>query len=194
MRIYVAGASGAIGRRLVPLLVAAGHEVAGMTRGAAGAQLLEGLGAIPVVCDAFDLASLTKAVESFRPAILINQLTDLPDDPARIVEHAAANSRIRREGTANVLAAADAAGGARVIAQSVAWTVPGDGGAAVSEMETMVLGAQGVVLRYGQLYGPGTYSETDVPDHPRIHVDRAAQLTAEALDRPSGSYELVEEA
>ena len=85
-----------------------------------------------------------------------------------------------------------AAGPARVLAQSIAWQLPGDGGAAVHEMEAMVLGAGGVVLRYGQFYGPGTYHQTEPPPPPRIHIDTAAQETVRALDAPPGVLDQVE--
>jgi nucleoside-diphosphate-sugar epimerase len=191
VRIFVAGATGVIGQRLVPLLVEAGHEVAGMTRSEDRAELLGSLGATPVVCDVFDAAGLDRAVAGSRPEMVIHQLTDLPDDPSEIPGFAAANARIRREGTANLLSAAAAAGAERFLAQSVAWELPGDGEAAAREMERMVLDAGGVVVRYGQLYGPGTYHARP-PDGPRISVDDAARRTLDVLTAPSGVIELVE--
>ncbi|HMA48024.1 MAG TPA: NAD(P)H-binding protein, partial [Frankiaceae bacterium] len=156
MRIFVAGATGVIGGRLVPLLVAAGHTVAGMTRTAAKADSLRTLGAEPVVCDVYDLEALTEAVVSF-PTAVLHELTDLPDDPRLIPRFADATSRIRREGTRNLLAAARAASARRFLAQSVAWSLPDEGAAATRDLEAAVLEAGGVVLRYGQLYGEGTY-------------------------------------
>lgn len=185
MRVFLAGASGVIGLRLVPLLVAAGHDVAGMTRTQAKAERLRGLGAEPVVCDVFDLDALSQAVSGFGPDAVVHQLTDLPDDPARIPELAGANARIRRQGTHNLLAAAKAAGAARFVAQSVAWPIPGEGGAAVKEHERAVLDAGGVVIRYGQFYGLGTYYETELPPPPRVQVDDAARRTLRALAQPS---------
>lgn len=182
MRIVLAGATGVIGRRIVPLLVAEGHRVAGLTRSADRADLLRDLGAEPVVCDVYDAARLIDEVVAFSPDAVMHQLTDLPDDPARIPEFGAANSRIRREGTRNLLAAARAAGVRRFAAQSVAWALPGDAGAAVAEMEAMVLDADGVVIRYGQFYGPGTYHEGEPPPPPRVHIDDAARRTLPALD------------
>lgn len=182
MRIVLAGATGVIGRRLVPLLVAEGHRVAGLTRSADRADLLRDLGAEPVVCDVYDAARLIDEVVAFSPDAVMHQLTDLPDDPARIPEFGAANSRIRREGTRHLLAAARAAGVRRFAAQSVAWALPGDAGAAVAEMEAMVLDADGVVIRYGQFYGPGTYHEGEPPPPPRVHIDDAARRTLPALD------------
>ncbi len=175
-----------IGVRLVPLLVAAGHDVAAMTRSEEKAACLLDLGGEPVVCDVFDLAFLLRAVVGFRPDVVIHELTDLPDDPARIPELAAANNRVRREGTANLLVAAMAAGATQFIAQSVAWTLPGEGAAATEALERAVLGVGGVVIRYGQLYGPGTYYDTFPPPRPRVHVDEAARRTLDTLDAPTG--------
>ena len=186
MRVFLAGASGVIGLRLVPLLVAAGHDVAAMTRTQAKAEQLRGLGAQPVICDVFDLDALCEAVPAFGAEAVIHQLTDLPDDPAHIPELAGANARMRRQGTRNLLAAANAAGAARFVAQSVAWAIPGDGGAAVEEHEHAVLDAGGVVIRYGQFYGPGTYWETELPSPPRVQIHDAARRTLPALDQPSG--------
>ena len=182
MRIFVCGASGVIGIRLVPLLIRAGHEVAGMTRSEAKGNVLRSLGATPVVCDVYDRARLVEAMSMFRPELVIDELTDLDDDAKRL--DAAANARIRTEGTRNVLEAAD---GVRVITQSVAWPLEGEGGRAVAEHERLVLDAGGVVLRYGQLYGPGTYHERDVPKDPRIHIDEAAGRTLEAIDATAGT-------
>jgi nucleoside-diphosphate-sugar epimerase len=186
VRVFLAGASGVIGRRLIPLLVEAGHEVAGMTRSAAKADLVSRLGATPVVCDVFDLQGLRRAVIEYSPQAVMHQLTDLPDDSAQIAELASANARIRREGTRNLLAATEAAGAERFIAQSVAWRIPGDSGAAVDELEQMVLAHSGVVLRYGQFYGPGTYHADVLPEEPRIQIDRAAERTVGALAAMSG--------
>jgi len=186
MRIFVAGASGVVGVPLVRELVAAGHDVAGMTRSASKADLVRGLGAQPVVCDVYDADALRDAVVAFHPDAVVHQLTDLPDDPAQIAEFGAANSRIRREGTRNLLAAAKAAGAERFVAQSVAWPLPGDAGAAAEEHERAVLEAGGVVVRYGMFYGPGTYYESDKPESPRVHVDDAARRTVPLLDAPSG--------
>ncbi len=181
-----------IGRRLVPLLVGAGHDVAGMSRSPDKADALSDLGAIPVVCDVFDADLLRRAVIDFEPEVVMHQLTDLPDDPGQIIEFGPANSRVRREGTQNLLAAAAAAGAGRFLAQSIAWTLPGDGGAAVEDLERMVLAADGLVLRYGQFYGPGTYSEGEPPPGPKIHVDDAAEKTLELLTTGSGVSTIVD--
>ena len=182
MRIFVAGASGVLGIRIVPLLIRAGHEVAGMTRSDAKGNVLRALGATPVVCDVYDDARLVEAMSMFRPEVVIDELTDLDDDAKKI--DAAANARIRTEGTRNVLEAAD---GVRVITQSVAWPLQGEGGRAVETHEKLVLDAGGVVIRYGQLYGPGTYHERDLPKPPRIHIDEAARRTLEAIAAAPGT-------
>ncbi|MHB1504994.1 MAG: NAD-dependent epimerase/dehydratase family protein [Acidimicrobiales bacterium] len=192
MRIFVAGASGVIGQHLVPLLVEGGHHVAGMTRTPEKADWLRHVGAEPVLCDVFERDELLRAVARFSPDVVVHQLTDLPDDPGQLREQAAANNRIRREGTTNLVDAARACG-ARVIAQSVAWTLPGDGGQAVAFLECTALGAGGVVVRYGQLFGPGTYYPVTRPGPPRIHVDEAARRTVTLLEAPSGIVEIVDD-
>ncbi len=192
MRMFVAGASGVIGIRLLPLLVAAGHQVAGMTRTPAKIAELEALGAEPVLCDVYDADALRAAVVRFRPDAVMHQLTDLPDDAAKIPEAAARNDRMRRAGTRNLLAAADAAGAERILAQSIAWEQPGDRGFWTREYENSVLNVSGVVIRYGQLYGPGTYFETEQPSPPRIQIDEAARRTMTILDAPPGIVEIVE--
>ena len=187
MRIFVAGASGVIGARLVPLLVAEGHVVAGMTRSAAKAGLLAGMGAEPVVADVFDTQALTQAVVSFAPEVIFHQLTDLPDNAGEIAAYGDRNDRMRSEGTRNLLAAAAAAGAARVIAQSISWELPSAPRRAVTAAhERAVLAAGGVVIRYGQLYGPGTYYPSAPPGPPRIHVDDAARQSLPALTAPAG--------
>lgn len=195
MRIFLAGATGVIGIRLIPLLVEAGHEVAGMTRSAAGADRVRDLGAAPVVCDVYDIDRLTAAVGDFRAELLMHQLTALPDSTADIPAYAAANNRIRTEGTRNLLAAAAASGAGRFVAQSVAWQLPGAGGVAAAEHERMVLAAGGVVIRYGQFYGPGTYHPDPErpPAPPRIHIDAAARRSVPLLEHPSGVVTLVDE-
>jgi nucleoside-diphosphate-sugar epimerase len=192
MRIFVAGASGVIGVRLVPLLVGAGHVVAGMTRSPEKLDALRALGAEPVLCDVYDAARLERVVADFAPDLLMHQLTDLPDDQELIASRAGANARIRREGTRNLIDAARAAGAKRFFAQSVAWTISGDGGAATQELERAVLAYGGVVLRYGRLYGDGTYYESSVPEPPRVHIDAAARRTVELLDAPSGIITIAE--
>lgn len=192
MRIFLAGATGVIGIRLVPLLVADGHRVTGMTRSRDKAARLRELGARPVVCDVFDAAALTDAVSASAPEAVMHQLTDLPDRRDQVPGFAARNDRIRTEGTSNLLAAARAAGARRFLAQSIAWRPPG-GGTAVGEHEGMVLDAGGVVIRYGQLYGPGTFYPDGPPPPPRIHVDAAARATAPLLEAATGIVTLAED-
>lgn len=177
---------------MVPRLVEAGHLVAGMTRTVAKVALLRDLGAEPIVTDVFDTEALRRAVQDFAPDVVIHELTDLPDDARRIPERAPAHARIRREGTQNLLAAARLADVERVLAQSVAWELSGDVGVATRDLERFVLDAGGVVLRYGRLYGPGTYYKRELPEPPRVHVDEAARLTVGALDAPAGIVTIIE--
>ncbi len=192
MRIFVAGASGVIGVRLLPLLVATGHAVAGMTRSPRKVAELVALGAQPVVCDVYDAEALSAAVAAFAPDAVMHQLTDLPDDAAKIPELAARNDRMLGEGTRNLLAAAHDANARRIFAQSIAWELPSERGMTYREHERAVLDAGGVVIRYGQLYGPGTYYETELPPAPRIGVEAAARRTVPILEAPPGIVELVD--
>jgi nucleoside-diphosphate-sugar epimerase len=194
VRIFLAGASGVIGRRLTPLLVEAGHEVAGTTRSAAKAEIVRGLGAEPVVVDVYDAAALREAAIDFAPDVVMHQLTDLPDDPAKVGESRESNARMREEGTHNLVCAARAAGASRFIAQSVAWDLAPEFAARLEEHERMTheFPGTGIVLRYGQFYGPGTYYEEDPPDPPRIEIDEAARLTLKALTAPAGTIVIAE--
>jgi quercetin dioxygenase-like cupin family protein/NAD(P)-dependent dehydrogenase (short-subunit alcohol dehydrogenase family) len=187
MRIFIAGASGVIGQRLIPLLVRAGHVVGGMTRSPSKTELLRNLGAEPILCDVFDREALIQAVRHFKPDIILNELTDLPDDVAKIGEHAVLNARIRTEGNQNLIEAARQSGSPKILAQSVAWQLADRPDArAIVELERSVLAVGGVVMRYGQLYGPGTYNEGQLPAEPRVQIDRAAERTVEALGKPTG--------
>lgn len=190
MRIVLAGATGVIGIRLVPLLVAAGHDVLGLTRTPANVARLQDLGATGAVCDVYDAAALRQVVVEYAPDAVLHELTDLTDDPALIDD--LANARIRTEGTGNLLAAARAAGSPWLLAQSVAWPLEGRGGEAVAAHESAVLGYGGVVARYGQFYGPGTYFPDSVPEPPRVHIDTAAARAVELLEAPSGVVEVVD--
>ncbi|GGU22454.1 NAD-dependent epimerase/dehydratase family protein [Nocardioides albus] len=195
LRVFVAGATGVIGSRLVTLLAGAGHTVAGMTRTAAKIDLVRELGAEPVLCDVYDADTLTTAVAAFRPDLILHQLTDLPDTAEELPERRADNARIRIEGTRNLIAAATAAGCTRLLAQSVAWELPpGEGADAVRTLEDAVLGHGGTVLRYGQFYGPGTFYPDAQPAGPRIHVDDAAGRTMTELDRPGGIVTITDDA
>jgi nucleoside-diphosphate-sugar epimerase len=187
LRIFLAGASGVIGQRLVPLFIQAGHVVGGMTRSPSKMGLLRHLGAEPTLCDVFDREALIQAVRDFDPDVVLNQLTDLPDDVAQIGELADLNARIRTEGTQNLIEAARQSESPKIMTQSVAWQLPdGPDARAVAELERSVLAEGGVVLRYGQFYGPGTYNEQQLPEEPRVSIDRAAELTVAALREPTG--------
>jgi uncharacterized protein YbjT (DUF2867 family) len=194
MRIFLAGASGVIGVRLTRLLVDSGHVVAGMTRSREKAPMLADFRAEPVVCDVFDSAALTAAVTGFRPELVIHQLTDLPDQASQVAEFGRRNGRMRDEGTRNLLAAAAAAGAARFVAQSISWELATPRARqGTGAHERMVLQAGGVVVRYGQFWGPGTYYETEPPEPPRIHVDEAARQTIPALSAPAGITVVVDD-
>jgi nucleoside-diphosphate-sugar epimerase len=205
-RIFLAGAAGVIGRRLTPLLIAHGHEVWGATRSPDNGAFLRKLGARPMLVDVFEAEALTAAVIQAKPEIVIHQLTDLSaiQDPARRSTALAKNARIRDEATRNLVAAARQAGARRLIAQSIAWAyAPGrqpygedhpldtnaEGDRRVSvrgveSLERQVLAAspmEGVVLRYGRLYGTG--SGADAPSSPpMVHVDAAAYAALLAID------------
>jgi nucleoside-diphosphate-sugar epimerase len=187
MHVFVAGATGVIGRRLVPMLVSAGHRVTGMTRSEARAAALLAAGAEAAVCDALDGPAVMAAVAAARPDVVIHELTQIPRtvDFRRYEQQFATNSRLRREGTRNLLAAASAAGTGRVLAQSIAFAYRPEGSwvktedeplytdaprpfgetvRAVDDLERQVLGhdgVRGVVLRYGAFYGPGTALAAD---------------------------------
>ena len=217
MRIFLAGAAGAIGRRLMPLLLGAGHRVTGTTRHAETARILERAAVSPAVVDVFDASALTAAVSAARPAVVIHQLTDLPHelDEAKVRASAAANARIRREGTRNLIAAAQAAGVHRFIVQSISFAYAPGGEphregdpldladpmravtvSGVVDMERQVLaasGIEGIVLRYGLLYGPGTWYATPARK-PSLHVDAAACAALLAITRARpGVYNIADE-
>jgi nucleoside-diphosphate-sugar epimerase len=180
VRVFVAGASGAIGRPLIRQLLAAGHEVTGMTRREEKAAELREAGADAVVCDVFDAEALREAVVAARPEAVVHMLTALPPrfGPRTDLEP---TNRIRIEGTRNLIAAARAAGAKRVVAESVAFFYAPEGGwvkdeeasldleapgkigkavAALADLERQVLeseGLEGLVFRFGWFYGPNTY-------------------------------------
>lgn len=194
MRIFFAGASGVIGGHVLPLLVGAGHTVGAMTRSAAKVEQLEAAGAQPIVCDVFDQAGLDRAVRDFAPDVVLHQLTDLPDELKDLPGDSAVNARIRDEGTRNLLAAMDGLARVKIVAQSVAWTMrPGRESKAVAVLEKSVLDAGGVVLRYGLIYGPGTYFEDDVPPAPRVRIETAAARTLDALSADTGVLTIVDD-
>lgn len=193
MRVLVAGATGVIGAPLVEALLADRHTVFGVTRTVEGAERLTGAGATAIVCDVFDASILVAAVADAEPDVVIHQLTDLPDERLLAGRHAEANARMRREGTRNLLRAAREAGAERVLAQSVAWDLQGDSARAVRDLERAVLAYPGVVLRYGQFYGPGTYWSDGLPPEPRVQVERAVRETISALLMPPQIVRIVDE-
>jgi nucleoside-diphosphate-sugar epimerase len=180
MKVFVAGATGAIGRPLVAQLRGAGHEVIGMTRSQERAEALRAAGAEAVVADALDAGAVRQAIEQARPEVVINELTDLerPLNPRKYAEWLKGTNRLRREGTHNLVDAARATGVRRFISQSVAFAYDfqpgtktegsplmgaegGDMSGAIRELETQTLDAPGgIVLRYGFFYGPGTSYDT----------------------------------
>ncbi len=237
MRVFVAGATGVIGSPLVPQLLQAGHEVTAMTRSVLRAEQLEAVGADPVVCDVFDADGVRAAMADASPDAVIHQLTSLPPrldvaDPSVFD----ANNRVRIEGTRNLVDAALATGARRVVAQSIAFVyaptgdrikdedaplftdaAPPFGGvvAAVAELERLVTssaGIDGLVLRYGLLYGPGTAHDrrgstaadiiaARVPlvegatgMYSWLHVEDAASAAVAALQRGApGIYNVVDD-
>jgi nucleoside-diphosphate-sugar epimerase len=236
MRIFLAGATGVIGRRLLPLLLDDGHQVTGMTRSPQKVDALRAAGAEPVVADGLDAEAVMDAVRAARPQALIHQLTAIPPrlDPRKIERDLALTDRLRTAGTRHLVAAARRAGAARIIAQSVAFAyAPGPIGTvhtegdpldldppkrfrrtveALAELERTVLGADGLVLRYGYFYGPGSavartgsmgrdVARRRLPIVGRgegvwsfIHVDDAARATAGALTRgKSAAYNIVDD-
>jgi nucleoside-diphosphate-sugar epimerase len=216
MRVLVAGATGAIGQRLIPLLLADGHVVSGTTRSTEKAKALGETGVQAFIADVFDAAALERALTSARPDIVIHQLTDLPHefDETQLAAAYTRNARIRTEGTRNLIAAAWAASARRFIVQSVAFAyAPGpephaetdplnlaDGPRiltvrAAADMEAQVLnsGMEAVVLRYGLFYGPGTWTEGPARK-PSVHVDAAAQAAALAVTRGRpGIYNIADD-
>ena len=239
MRIFVAGATGALGKRLVPLLVANGHEVVGMTRSPEKVESLRAVGADAVVADALDADAVLRAVWEAGPEVVVHELTALSGDfDFRKFERTfAETNRLRTEGTDHLLAAARAVGARRFVAQSYAgWGYERTGGPAKSEddpldpnppaalrrtadairyLERAVLNAddlEGIVLRYGGFYGPGT-SISPGGEHEKllrerkfplvgdgtgvwsfIHVDDAATATLAAIERGApGIYNVVDD-
>jgi nucleoside-diphosphate-sugar epimerase len=180
VRVFLAGATGVIGRRLAPLLIEKGHEVTGMTRSSQRAEALRAMGVQPVVADALDEPAVAAALRQAAPEAVIHQLTSLPRriDPRKMQRDFELNDRLRSEGTRILVDAARAAGATRVIAQSIAFAyAPGPAGTvhaesdplyldapgpfrrsarAVDSLESTVTAAGGVVLRFGYFYGPGS--------------------------------------
>jgi nucleoside-diphosphate-sugar epimerase len=217
MKIFLAGAGGAIGRRLTPLLRGAGHVVAGTTRSKDKATAIATLGAEPVVVDVFDAEALALAVKAAAPDVLMHQLTDLAFAPGtpRYDEGLERNARLRIAGTRNLVDAAKTAGVRRMITQSIAFVyAPGEGARAESDpLDVSATGArrrtvdgvialeqstlelpEGIVLRYGYLYGPGTWFEEGKRAVPALHVDAAAQAALLAVSKGrQGIYNIAED-
>lgn len=220
MRILLVGGAGAIGRQLTPILTASGHEVFATTRKPDRQAMIRSFGATPVALDALDRAAVLRSVGEIQPDAIIHQLTDLSGGVG------AGNSIIRIQGTRNLVDAAKANGIERMISQSIAWVIePGEGPsteetpliAAVPGEDTIV-GVRalendtaelplGIVLRYGYLYGPGTWYSRDqqngiaakngtLPATPAIanfiHVHDAARAAMTALDWPAGIVNIVD--
>jgi nucleoside-diphosphate-sugar epimerase len=215
--IFLAGASGAIGRRLAPMLIERGWLVFGTTRKPDRMKAMQDSGVEPLLVDVFDRDLLTQLMRDIRPDIVMHQLTDLPYalDAGQMAAALVRNARIRNEGTRHLVAAATAAGCRRIIAQSLAFiydegpkphtesdpllpdTHPAYGAtaAAVRSLEHQVLGSAcaGVVLRYGLFYGPGTGFEQPIAPG-SVHVDAAAlaAVLAVTAGRP-GIYNIAED-
>jgi nucleoside-diphosphate-sugar epimerase len=218
LKILVAGATGVVGRRLVPLLVQAGHEVAGTTRRAGRAQSIADQKARPIVLDVLDAGAVREAVAAERPDAIVHQLTDLTHEDFE------ANSRLRVHGTRNLVEAAQETGVELMIAQSIAWLyVPGERPAVESDPldptlppsegiialeEAVATMPRGVLLRYGALYGPGTWYAPDgaIAERVRagslrqapawtsfVHADDAASAALAALDWPAGPVNVVDD-
>lgn len=210
MKVFLAGATGVVGRRLAVLLRRAGHEVAGTTRSQGKVAALRAIGVAPVVVDAYDAQRMKLAVHAAQPDVIVHQLTDLPQaiDPTTMPAALEANARLRIEGTRNLVDAALTSGVRRMIAQSIAFAyAPGQGplseehpinpaATGVIALEDAVLrtdGIEGIVLRYGRFYGPGTWTEVANGTGP-LHVDAAAQAALLALTRGKpGIYNLAED-
>ena len=234
MNVFVAGASGAIGRPLIAVLVRRGHTVTGMTRSDAGARALADLGAAVARVSAFDARGLEEALRRSRAEVVIDELTALPKSPSEMAEAAPGDRKLRLEGGGNLHRAARACGVRRYVQQASGFFLrPGSGladeseGLAVdgsprvaasartyAELETRVLNAgdmEGVALRYGFFYGPGTWyhPEGAAADLVRrqevpiigqgaavwswVHIDDAARATVEALTAPPGVYHIVDD-
>ncbi|MEU5432409.1 NAD(P)-dependent oxidoreductase [Streptomyces sp. NPDC020719] len=184
MRVLVAGATGVIGRALVPLLASVGHDVIGLSRSTGRAAALERAGAKAVVADALDAAALDRAVRDAAPDAVVHLLTAIPAElnPRKMQKEFALTDRLRTEGTRNLVEAARHAGVRRIISQSVAFAYDPDGDGlanedtplwqappkqfrrsldALRELELRTRDAGGLVLRFGHLYGPGSAFDTD---------------------------------
>jgi len=217
MRIFLVGATGVVGLRLAALSRELGHQVAGTTRSQAKVALLQAVGIAPIVVDVLDSGAVLDAVETVRPDVIIHQLTDLRSPPGSPGYPAAqeANRRLRIEGTRNLVQAASRTRVRRVIAQSIAFIYMGSDGPhheddplEVAAGGTRQLTVQGIlalehdvlrtpdiagtVLRYGYLYGPGTWYAAALKP-PSIHADAAAHAAVLAVSRGGGVYNIAED-
>lgn len=236
MKVFLAGASGVIGRSLTPKLIVAGHDVTGTTRSERGADTIRAGGAEAVVCDCLDAAAVVKAVAAAQPEVIVSELTSLPKDyDLRTIDYGPTN-RVRVEGGNNLIQAGRRAGVRRFVTQSIAFVYEPEGSwikaedaptyrdapgrfksgleaTLVSEREALgAAGMDGLVLRYGQFYGPNTYFDHDgaIAKQVRsrrfpvvgkgsgvfsfVHVDDAADATVAAVERgPSGIYNIVDD-
>jgi nucleoside-diphosphate-sugar epimerase len=187
LQILVAGASGVLGRSTLPHLHR--HELVGLTRTESKRRLLEDLGAEAVVCDAHDREGLIRVVRRARPNVVVNFLTDLAAGSGE------ANTRIRREGAANLLAAAEAAGAVRLVVESVAFPLEGEAGRAVEELEraTRAFRGEALIVRFGRFWGPGTFHR-DRPEPPAVQIDRAGVEAARLMTTADpGTYVVTDE-
>jgi nucleoside-diphosphate-sugar epimerase len=174
MRILLVGASGVLGRATLPHL--RGHDVVGTTRSPAKRDALAALGATPEVCDVYQPGAVERIARASRPEIVVNFLTDLAGGPGP------ANSRIRLEGGPVVVAAARAAGARRLAVESLAFDAGAASMAAVVAIEEGAVGSglEALVLRFGRLWGPGTWNDAP-PAAPAVHVDEAGRRAAELI-------------
>jgi nucleoside-diphosphate-sugar epimerase len=204
MRLLLAGGTGVIGRSLIPALVAAGHDIVATTRRPESLGLLRDLGARGIVMDAFDAERVSAVVAEVAPDAILHELTDLGAGDRD------ANARLRRDGTANLVAAAEAAGVGRMLVQSIAWLVP-PGAAPATEDEPIAPGVvadmeravgrlpHASVLRYGMLWGPGTWypDAASMASLPGVgcwvHLEDVVSATVQALGWPDGTYNLVDD-
>lgn len=235
MRIFIAGATGAIGLPLTRALCTLGHDVTGMTRAGARVDRLRELGAAVSFVDALNPEAVAHAIEAAAPDVVIDQLTSLPADPAAIVNSLPGDTRLRKEGSGNLLAAAKATGVRRMIVQSrgffldapegqladetatLRYDAPGrlaEAMRAIGDYDDAVLAAnslEGVVLRYGFFYGPGTWYRPDgaAAEMVRklqspiigagngvwsfVHIDDAVAATVAALSAEPGIYNVVDD-
>ena len=223
MEIFVAGATGVIGRTLIPLLVSEGHDVYGMIRKESDANLMIRIGAKPIVADVFDREAVFTALQQSQPDVVIHQLTSLSNG------NSVENAKIRKEGTRNLVDASKHVGVKRMIAQSISWAYEPDDFPATENIsldihadmprKTTISGVTAleekviempeyVILRYGTLYGPGTWYAKDgfIADQVRkkemiatngvtsfLHVEDAARAALLALNWPSGTVNIVDD-